>query len=444
MKTIFTILFLLFVNAISVFAWQRNTEKGKLHELHQEISMSTNRNSMSPLKKIIISENFVSVPGLSEDFSWDVDLNDWQHDSNTTYNYDESGRVTEEIVQEPRNNLNVSRTTYSSDLTGNITEEISYVWGNNEWTPVSGDKSIYMINDDSQFSGIIEQVLENGIWINTTKTVYVLNSYAIPIGILTYNWEGDDWMIYHKIMNITWADWPTREMAAYTLQYWNNYNWFNAERYFTQYDGDNYTATTEIWDSVQWVNSTRETYLRTDNEEVSILENWTETGWENSYKYNGTIDTEGNPTGLKYSIWNASEWTTVMELFFDIEYNDTKDVTEMIFRYWGPELASPINASKYVFSNFQHIVTDVSDVYTLENVNVYPNPVSSAFTIQIDEPVLSGYRVNIVNLSGQTVFSNTFSSPRVSINAEYLISGMYLLTIKTDNGKIYNSKFLKN
>ena len=28
--------------------------------------------------------------------------------------------------------------------------------------PVSGDKSVYMINDDSQFSGIIEQTLENG------------------------------------------------------------------------------------------------------------------------------------------------------------------------------------------------------------------------------------------------------------------------------------------
>ena len=444
MKTIFTILFLLFVNAISVFASQRNAEKGKLYELYQKISLSTNRNSMSQLKKIIISENLISVPGLSEDFSWVTDSYDWQHDSNTTYNYDESGRVTEEIVHEPGNNLNVSRITYSYDLHGNITEEISYVWVNNEWTPVSGEKSVYMINDDSQFSGIIEQVLENGIWINTTKTVFVLNQYNIPTGIVTYNWQGDDWMIYSKTMNLTWADWPTRKLAAYTLQYWQNNNWFNGERYFTQYDGDNYTATTETWENVEWVNSTRETYSLTDNVEISTVEKWTESGWENSDKYRGTTDDEGNPTGFQYSTWSSSGWTTVMELFFDLEYNEGKDVTEMIFRYWDPGLTSPINVSKYVFSNFLHITTDVSDVYTLENVKVYPNPVSSAFTIQINETIFSGYRVNITNLSGQTVFSNTFSSALVSINTEYLISGMYLLTIKTDSGKIYNSKLLKN
>ena len=444
MKTIFTILFLLFVNTISALAWQRNTEKDKFHELHRKISMSTNRNGMSQLKKVIISENFISVPGFSEDFSWDTDLNDWQHDSNTTYNYDESGRVTEEIVQEPGNNLYVSRISYSYDLTGNITEEVSYVWGDNEWTPVSGEKSVYMINDDSQFSGIIEQTLENGIWVNTTKTVYVLNDFNIPIGILSYYWKGDDWMIYSKTKNITWADWPTRKLAAYTLQYWHNYSWFNGERYFTQYDGDNYTATTEVWDSVEWVNSTRETYSLTDNVEINTVEKWTESGWENSDKYQGTTDDEGNPAGFQYSTWSSSGWTTVMELFFDLEYNEGKDVTEMIFRYWDPGLTSPINVSKYVFSNFLHITTDVSDVYTLENVKVYPNPVSSAFTIQIDEPVFSGYKVNITNLSGQTVFSSTFSSQQVSINTEHLISGMYLLTIKTDSGKIYNSKLLKN
>lgn len=301
-----------------------------------------------------------------------------------------------------------------------------------------------MINDDSQFSGIIEQVLENGIWVNTIKTVFVLNQYNIPVGLVTYNWENDDWMIYSKTMNLTWADWPTRKLAAYTLQYWQNNDWFNGERYFTQYDGDNYTATTEKWENMEWVNSTRETYSLANNVEISTVEKWTESGWENSDKYQGTTDDEGNPTGFQYSTWNNSGWTTVMELFFDLEYNETNDVAEMIFRYWDPGLTSPINVSKYVFSNFQHIVTDVSDVYALESVKVFPNPVNSAFTIQIDEPVFSGYRVNITNLSGQAVFSNTFSSQQVSINTESLIPGMYLLTINSENGKIFNSKLLKN
>jgi hypothetical protein len=79
---------------------------------------------------------------------------------NTSYSYDESGRLLEEIVQEAGTDLYVSRISYSYDLHGNVTEEVSYVWGENEWIPASGDKSVYMINDDCQFSGIIEQTME--------------------------------------------------------------------------------------------------------------------------------------------------------------------------------------------------------------------------------------------------------------------------------------------
>jgi hypothetical protein len=74
---------------------------------------------------------------------------------------------------------------------------------------------------------------------------------------------------------------------------------------------------------------------------------------------------------------------------------------------------------------------------------VFPNPVSNTFTIQIDESKISRYQVNIVNLAGQTIFSNTYSNPSISINADGFTSGMYLLNIKTDDGKIHNSKLLK-
>jgi hypothetical protein len=175
-------------------------------------------------------------------------------------------------------------------------------------------------------------------------------------------------------MNLTWADWPTRKLAAYTLQYWQNNNWFNSERYNSQYDGNNYTATTEIWDNVQWVKSTRETYTQSVNEEVSILEYWSDSGWKNDDKYKGTTDNEGNPTGFQYSTWNNSEWTVVMELFFDLEYNETKDVTEMIFRYWDPGITSSINISKYEFSSFMHFTTDVPEISVLNNVESFSQP----------------------------------------------------------------------
>jgi hypothetical protein len=92
----------------------------------------------------------------------------------------------------------------------------------------------------------------------------------------------------------------------------------------------------------------------------------------------------------------------------------------MVIRSWNPSLTAPENLSKYIFSDFLHFTTDVPEISNLlNNVKVFPNPVSSNFNIQIDENKISNYHVNIVNLSGQTIFSNTYSNPSISINAEW-------------------------
>ena len=445
MKTKFTAIttFVLFALGIAAHAEGTKSEIGRQYFIAAKKGLQGISKTKGEFKHLYVSGNQLSVPGYSEDFSWDEDLNDWHHDSNTTYTYDDAGRLTEEIAQEAETDIYLTRISYAYDIPGNITEEVSYVMGFDEWTPVSGDKSVYMINDDSQFSGVIKQTLENGSWVNTTKIVYVLNSYAIPIGILTYNWDGNDWMLYSKTMNITWADWSTRELAAYTIQYWHNQDWLNGERYSSQYDGENYTATNEIWENGAWVNSTRETYSITEIQEELILENWTEQGWEKSEKYQGTFDYYGNPTGMFYSSWYETGWELDMELFFDLLYNESNDVTEMVFRYRDPELSEPVNISKYKYSSFLHFTTDVPEVSVLNNVKVFPNPVSTTFTVQIDENKITNYQVNILTAAGQTVFSNNYSNPFISINTEKFAPGMYLLNIKTDDGKIHNSKLLK-
>lgn len=437
----FVMIFLTFaLNAESKISINRKPDFSKL----KNISVTNNLNPVQ-FKNLFATENQRSVPGYSEDYSWDVNSKDWLHDTNTTYFYDESGRVTEEIVQEAGTGIYVSRISYAYDFQGNITEEVSYVWQNNEWKPVAGDKSVYMINDDSQFSGIIEQVLENGIWINKTKTVFVLNQYNIPIGIVTYKWEGNDWMIYSKTTNLTWADWPTRKLATYTLLYWQNNTWFNGERYFTQYDGENYIATTETWVNVEWVNTKRETYSRTLFNEEIILENWTESGWKKTEKYKGTFDAYGNPTGMFYSTWHENKWVTETELFFDLAFNQSNDVVEMIFRYRDPGLSVPVNIAKYKYSNFIHFgTTDVKDVNVLENVTAFPNPVANSLNIRIDDTNTSEFNVSITNLAGQTIFTKNYSSPTITVNTEGFTKGMYLLNLKSSDGKIYNGKILKN
>ena len=444
MKTKFTTItmFALILITFTVSAGPIKSQAKKLD--FRSLKSGTIANHLNPgqFKHLFVAEKQLSVPQLSEDFSWETNLSDWTHDTNTTHSYDESGRLVEEVAREAETSTYLSRISYSYDFHGNVTEEVSYVRGNNEWIPVSGDKLVYTINAESQINGFIEQTFKNGAWVNESWTEYVLNASNIPIGMLTYHWNGADWMLYSKTTNITWADWPTRKLAAYTLLYWQDNTWFNGERYFTQYDGENYTATTETWVNVEWVNTQRETYSRTEFNEEIVIENLTESGWEIE-KYRGTFDAYGNPTGMFYSTWYENEWVTEMELFFDLKFNESNDVTEMVFRYRDPGLSIPKNIAKYKYSNFLHFTTGVHDLSVLYNVKTYPNPVKNVLNISIDDSNIRNYQVNITDLSGKIIFQDIFSGMSATINTERFIRGVYVLSIKADDGRLHQAKILK-
>ncbi|MBK6281307.1 MAG: T9SS type A sorting domain-containing protein [Draconibacterium sp.] len=447
MKTKFTTItmFVLFISVIAANAEQTKSEIGKSYFLDAKKALLSNPKNTDKFKHLSFTENQLSVPGFSEDYTWNEELNDWQHVSNSTHTYNNSGRLVDEVLHEPETGMIISRIGYAYDLSGNntITEEFAYDADINRYHIINGEWIDYSRNSQGQIIGYIEKVVENGEWLNKTKIEYILDQNNIPILWRTYHWVGYNWILHSRTGLLTWADWPNRELAAYTMQYWQDGNWVNAERYSKQNDGDSYTSTTEIWENEQWVNSARETYSLTINEEELIMENWTAQGWQNTEKYQGTFDEYGNPTGMKYSSWYDTGWEIEMVLFLDLTYTGSNDVVEMVVRHWDPSLVEPVNLSKYIYSNFLHFTTDVPEVSVLNNVKVFPNPVSSTFTIQIDENANANYQVNIVNLAGQTVFSNSYSNPSISVNTENFTTGMYLLNIKTDDGKIHNSKLLK-
>lgn len=444
MKTIFTMLTMLLSATILAHAKQGVSKIERPKSFCLKYASRAKGGNASPFKQLVITQNRLSVPGFSEDFSWDGDLNDWQHVSNTTYSYDNAGRLTEEIAREAETDFYLSRNSYSYDLFGNTTEEVSYIRGFDDWLPVTGSRSVYTINAESQINGVIEQTLENGIWGNKTRTEYFLNANHIPIGMQTYQWSGNDWVLESKTVNMSWADWNTRKLAAYTLQYYQNETWINGERYSTQFDGNNYTATTERWENGAWINSKRESYSRTDIREEFISENWATSGWEKAERYLSTFDDKGNPTAIQFSTWNNTEWAAETEFFFDLTYNESDDVTEMVVRYRDPDLQEPVNLSKFRYSSFLHFTTGVPEINTLTAVKVFPNPAGSRFTVQLDEPGITAFQATITNVAGQIVFSKRFSGFSNSVTIDRLVRGTYILTIEGDNGKTHRSKLVKN
>lgn len=446
MKTKFTPLTMLaiFVMSFSLQAQNQVAQNGKKYFQNTgKISLANGIHSNHFVLPESITREF-SVPGYSEDYAWDPDVNTWQHVSNTTYDYDAVGRLTEEIEQEAQTGIYLSRNSYAYDYFGNITEDVYYTRGVDEWIPAGGSKSEYLLNVNGEVVGVIEKIIMDGEWINKTKTEYILNANAVPIGMQTYNWTGTDWELYGKTVNITWHNWQKRQIAGYTFQYLQNGVWTNGERYFAQYNGNNYIGEFETWQNTQWEYTKREVYSKTAEEEILTLGSWNGAGWVMEERYTTKFDAQDNQTKMEFSTWTETEWLTELEFFFDLTYNESIDVTELVIRYRDPDITEPANISKYVFSNFLHFeTTEVKNVNLLENVAVYPNPVTSVFNIKINDKSSSEFAVSIVNLAGQTIFSRNYSTPSISVNTELLPGGMYLLNIKSSEGKIYNSKFLK-
>lgn len=73
------------------------------------------------------------------------------------------------------------------------------------------------------------------------------------------------------------------------------------------------------------------------------------------------------------------------------------------------------------------------------NIKLYPNPVKDILKINLsDNETIS--EINIYNVAGQKLKT---VSKQTEINVESLANGVYMIDIKTDKNKTYNSKFIK-
>ena len=228
MKTIFTsiTMFVLFISGLTAYAEGTKSEVGKQFFLDAKKGLISNYKNTGQFKQLFVSENQLSVPGYSEDFSWDEDLNDWRHDSNTTYSYNNAGILTEEIAQEAETDIYLTRNTYSYG-SGKTFEEVSYVWAIDEWMPVNGQRRVNTFFE-TLLMGAVEQSIENGIWVNKNRVNYIYGNNTIPTGLQTYLWDGAEWVVNSKTLNLTWANWQNRELATYTMQNMQGNDWVNA------------------------------------------------------------------------------------------------------------------------------------------------------------------------------------------------------------------------
>jgi hypothetical protein len=82
----------------------------------------------------------------------------------------------------------------------------------------------------------------------------------------------------------------------------------------------------------------------------------------------------------------------------------------------------------------EEITTGVEE-RTMDYVNIYPNPFSSKFTVQLDK--VQDYTITVMDMSGKVLHNDTYTNTNnVKMNLEHLASGQYILRIVSDNNAI--------
>ena len=81
---------------------------------------------------------------------------------------------------------------------------------------------------------------------------------------------------------------------------------------------------------------------------------------------------------------------------------------------------------------------------TLAPISIYPNPTENVFTISIvASDTLQNYVINVIDLTGNTVYTSTATSDSKTVLGESFMSGIYLVKIVSSNGDIKNTKIIK-
>ena len=88
----------------------------------------------------------------------------------------------------------------------------------------------------------------------------------------------------------------------------------------------------------------------------------------------------------------------------------------------------------------------VEEVKVGDEVNVYPNPTSSDFSIELSAELMkanSSVEVSVFNMTGTTQFTHTVAgTERVSVKVpvENMTNGTYFVNVALDNGRMIIKK----
>ncbi|MBI9054891.1 MAG: choice-of-anchor J domain-containing protein [Bacteroidales bacterium] len=156
---------------------------------------------------------------------------------------------------------------------------------------------------------------------------------------------------------------------------------------------------------------------------------------------------EGYGSHTGYKVYRNDEEIAQISDILTSSYLDETSLEDGDYTYYVTATYSNPDGESEA-SNKEEITINtngISDKDFENSLMIYPNPSNGQFTIKTDAQISGDVIVNLYDLSGKLVYSNTFNSNNIQFNERIRIDnakhGMYNLQL-INNKKIYNQKLL--
>ncbi len=326
----------------------------------------------------------------------------WKIDSKSTYSYNASNRVIQEIEQ--------NRNTVTNELEDDYRNTYNYTNG--------------------KLASIFFQEWLNGSWFNEYLIVASYNGNNMPDVVYEYNWVSGQWIDDRRT---TYTYNASNKVISDIEQKWVNNQWVNDRKALYTYNASNKLITVQgaDWDvfNNNWKADTQNVYdyvLDANGNRTSS----TESGYRSDYTYDTTklISNFAHPfkdkTGVDYFTEDfpyVNKVLTQNNPFFNTLTNAFEDSSRTTY-------------------NYNSVITLSTDTFekAIASIKVYPNPTQDYLNIKNTSDA-EIEQLTVTDLSGKKVLQQNNAS---KIDVQNLTKGLYLLQVFSGE-TTYHTKFVK-
>ncbi len=352
---------------------------------------------------------------------WLDEANGWSENVVGVFTYDDDNNLTlyceYSYDEDAKDNIGTSsyKEEYTYDSNGYLATYIESNYSDGSWVPDT--KVVYTNDDNGNCTQEIDYYYENGDYVYKSKLEISYDNDNQITSYIIYSYD-EDWVIDAECTN------AIEDGIVY------NNNGYIEQVIMGNYEDENADGEDE------WVNSFKVSFVydSNNNRTDEIEYNYDNGAWVKSDDGAYSYDTDYTLSDI-YSI--PAVYSSDLYQYELLSEPINNIVTAQIDYTYDGENESFDNAKKFYYSE---ITTTSVDKTESDAISIYPNPVSSSFTVNFSNSANTAV-IELYNATGNKLMSKEIGSGE-SVDIDNYTSGIYFYTL-TVNGKTQNGKLLK-